>query len=320
LKSLFVGLEIGGSKLQAGLGTADGELLQLKSDKVPAEPNSENILAWFEPVMDELKSWAATNDGVIKGLGIGFGGPVNSKTGRTIKSHQVDGWGDFPIQQWFESRYSIPVVLENDANAAGWGEFKCGIGKGSHTFCYMNIGSGIGGALVVDGKLHNGQGFGAFEVGHTRVSDPHHPHVYTKLENICSGWSIERRLQQMVAEAKKGPLWDKCKGKTTEIRCDWLPDAIASGDIITEECLDTVTTVLGLAVSNFITLVHPEVVAIGGGVSLLGGTLMEPLRSKIDEMVFEPYKNRYKIEVASLSDTVVVVGALLLAGTNICDI
>ena len=314
MKSYYLGLEIGGTKLQAGLGTVEGDLLQLKTGKVPSNPNGEKILAWFEPVIEELNRWAESNDGIVKGIGIGFGGPVNTKTGRTIKSHQVDGWDDFPLQQWFESQYSVPVVVENDANAAGWGEFQCGTGKGTDTFCYMNIGSGIGGALIIRGRLHNGQGLGAFEVGHTRVPDPDDPHLYTKLENLCSGWAIEQNLQKTVEREKEGFLWEKCRGVTTEIRCEWLSEAIKNGDFVAEKCLDSITTLLAGTISNYITLIHPEVVAIGGGVSLLGDVLLEPLRQKIEDMVFEPYKNSCKIELARLSETVVVVGAILLAG------
>jgi glucokinase len=316
LKSFYLGIEIGGTKLQAGLGTGDGGLLQLRTGNVPDNPDAEKILAWFIPAIDELKGWAASNGGNIDGLGVGFGGPVNLKTGHTLKSHQVEGWDDFPLQQWFESRYSFPVAVENDANAAGWGEFKCGTGKGTNTFCYMNIGSGIGGAVIIQGKLHNGQGIGAFEVGHTRVADPGNPDLYTKLEDVCSGWAIENRLQKMVKQEKKGYLWEKCEGNTDIIRCEWLPEAIEKADSVAENCLDSVTTLLGLTVSNYITLIHPEVVAIGGGVSLLGDVLMKPLEREIDQMVFEPYKNTYKIRAAELSESVVVIGAMLLAETK----
>ena len=311
-----MGIEIGGTKLQAGLGTADGELLQLRTGKVPDNPDAEKILAWFIPIIEELKRWAASNDGAIDGIGIGFGGPVDSKTGHTLKSHQVDGWDNFSLQKWFESRYSIPVIVENDANAAGWGEFKCGTGKGTNTFCYMNIGSGIGGALVIQGKLHNGQGLGAFEIGHTRVPDPENPDLCVRLENACSGWAIEKRLQKMVEQEKRGFLWEKCEGNGDKIRCEWLPEAIEKGDSVGENCLDSITALLAFTISNCITLIHPEVVAIGGGVSLLGEVLKEPLGRRIDEMVFEPYKNRYKLEIAELSETVVVIGGILLGGLN----
>jgi len=316
MKSLFVGIEIGGTKLQAGIGTSEGKILHMITGSVPPEPTAETILSWFEPAMHELNEWAGSNEAVIDGIGIGFGGPVNSKTGRTLKSHQVDGWDEFPILDWFETRYSMPVVVENDANAAGWGEFKCGAGKGTNTFCYMNIGSGIGGALIINDTLHNGQGSGAFEVGHTRVPDPQSPGTYSKLEDLCSGWAIEEHLQRTVLAHKKGYLWDKCEGNVDNIRCEWLTDAILQSDPTASKALDSLTKLLGFAVSNAITLIHPEIVAIGGGVSLLGDVLLEPLRTKIDEMVFEPYKNRYKIQLAELSETVVIVGSILLAAEN----
>ena len=308
-----IGVEIGGTKLQAALGTSAGEVVHLESGKVAPNSDAETILSWFDASIPALLDRVDTS--TVRGIGVGFGGPVNTSTGTVITSHQVEGWSGFPIGKWFEERFGLPVRVENDANAAGWAEYCLGAGRGTKTFCYMNIGSGIGGALVLDGKLYNGQGLGAFEIGHTYIPDAYveESGQAVKLENRFSGWSIERRLRSDEAIPETSLLWELCADRQESMDCAMLGEAARRGDSYSLKAIDTIAKFIGVALVNVITLLHPEVVAMGGGVSLMGEVLLNPLRTAVEEHVFMPYRGTVRIEPTQLKEDIVVVGGLLLA-------
>lgn len=315
MKTLVVGCEIGGTKLQACLGTPEGEILWTERAKAPSEQGALAILEWFRESVPALVERAKKFDGRVAGIGVGFGGPVETATGKALVSHQVGGWNNFELKPWFESNLGLPTFVANDANAAGWAEYCCGSGKGTQSFVYNNIGSGIGGAIVIDGKLLDGQGRGAAEIGHTYVPDwsAAEPGVAIKLENLCSGWAIERRLHALKSLESGTPLHTLSGGDPANLTCAMLADAARQGDAVALAEIRRVAGSIGIALSNVITLFHPERIAMGGGVSLMGDVLLEPLRAAVAERVFGAYRERYAIDVCALGEAIVLVGALLLA-------
>lgn len=310
-----IGIEIGGTKLQAAVGTDAGAIEHRIASHVPEPRTSETILQWVEAVVPELQLWAETNGEALSGLGVGFGGPVDSASGRVLTSHQVEGWDGVALRPWFEERFNLPTTIVNDSNAAGWAEYVVGAGKGTQTFCYMNIGSGIGGALVIDERLHDGQGRGAFEMGHIHVPNPfaEMPGAVDTLENLFSGWSIERRARESLRLVSHTPLWELTHARDEEITCERIGKAAAEGDEAALGIVRGIAETVGVAMNNAITLVHPEVFAIGGGVSLMGEVLLEPIRERIAELAYVPYGGGTNVVCAELGEDVVLVGALLLA-------
>ncbi len=315
MDSFALGIEIGGTKLQAALGTSEGEIIDVERGVAPASEGPRAILAWFDDTVSGLVERAGAECEGVRGIGVGFGGPVESATGTVLVSHQVGGWEGFPLRKWFEDRFNIPTTVANDSNTAGWAEYCRGAGRGTRHFCYVNIGSGIGGALVVDGRLHDGQGFGAAEIGHTYVPDwtASAPGSKEELENLCSGWSIEKRLRESGWASAESPLARLCGGDPERITCELVAEAARRDDAFAKEALDRVAQALGVALANVITLFHPERIALGGGVSLMGDVLLGPVRRHVAEHVFGAFRSRYEIVPCALGESVVLVGALLLA-------
>lgn len=313
---VFAGVETGGTKLQLALGRADGTILETFRGSVDAQDGAEGILRWIEDSLPPFLTAHEATYGRPQAVGVGFGGPVESATGRVLTSHQIAGWKGVELRAWFEERFKCPAVVANDANAAGWAEYCRGVGKGTRAFCYMNIGSGIGGALVIDGKLYDGQGLGAGEIGHTYVPDwsSPAPGAADKLEHICSGWGIEKRIRQWNALEPGSPLAQLCEDSPERLTCSMLAEAARQGDPLATAELDRVAESVGIALSNVITLFDPERIAMGGGVSLMGDVLLDRIRRKVDERVFGPFRGTYEIMPCALAESVVIVGALLLAG------
>ena len=315
MEPLVLGVEIGGTKLQLALGDAGGGIVDTHRGEAPADEGAAGILDWFAR---EIPAFVERG-GPVSAIGVGFGGPVESATGRALASFQVAGWEDVELRHWFEESFGLPTVVANDTNAAGWAEYRLGAGRGTRHFFYTNIGSGIGGALVIDGRLHDGQGFGAGEMGHTYVPDwtLDVKGAADKLENLCSGWSMERRVRSRATVAADSPLGRLCGGRRESITCAMLGEAARQGDALALEEIACVGRGIGLAVANVITLFHPERVAIGGGVSLMGEVLLEPLRRHVAAHVFEPYRGHYAIVPCELGESVVLAGAILLAHESV---
>jgi glucokinase len=262
---MFLGVEIGGTKLQVGVCNARGHIEQLVRVAVERRRGRRGILRRLEQII--TPSLAAHE---VEAVGVGFGGPVDFPRGRVVHSFHITGWDGFDLKRWFERRFRLPAVVENDTNCAALAEALIGAGKGKRKVFYSNVGTGIGGGLVVDGVLYNGR-CGAMEIGHTRFYSGGRWHI---LEEFCSGLSIER-------------------GKTT---------------------LAQSAKYYGAALANAITLLNPDIVVIGGGVSLAGEKFFRIVREQVARLVFHPFRNNFCIVPAALGETVVGVGAALLAG------
>src|SRR5579884_2668155 len=169
---MFLGIEIGGTKLQLGLGRGDGQLAALWRGTVDPARGADGIRRQITLAVDDLLQRAGLTRDRLRGIGVGFGGPVDDNTRTVIKSHQIAGWDNFPLADWLGEMLDLPAVLGNDADVAGLAEALFGAGKGYSPVFYITIGSGIGGGLIVDGQILRGTGRGAAEIGHLKVRDP----------------------------------------------------------------------------------------------------------------------------------------------------
>jgi glucokinase len=167
---MFLGIEIGGTKLQIGAGRGDGVLAGLWRETVNAPDGPERIRRQITDAVPELLAKSAMKRSQLRGVGIGFGGPVDDANHTIIKSHQIEGWDNFPLAEWISEVVKLPAILGNDADCAGLAEALFGAGKGLSPIFYITIGSGIGGGLVINGEIYRGVGRGAAEIGHLQIA------------------------------------------------------------------------------------------------------------------------------------------------------
>lgn len=297
-------------KLQAAVGPGDGTIHALERVQARREAGREGICQQICELIELLEGRCGLSRSQIERVGIGFGGPVDSKRGVVIKSHQVEGWEEFPICQWIGSVLGLEAVLGNDADLAGLAEAHFGAGCGFSPVVYTNIGSGIGGSLVVNGELYQGQGTGSLEVGHLRMVASEVNRPWQTLESLASGWSLAETARAAAEEAPKSVL---ASGGTEAISTEILADAVRQNDAVACGVWDNAIKYLAVAMANVITLLHPQCYVIGGGVSLVGELLFEPLRREVARQVFGPFVGTYRIVPAELGESVVVQGALKLA-------
>jgi glucokinase len=315
---MYLGIEIGGTKLQMGLGEGDGVLRGQWRGSVAIQEGAEGIRRQIRLSVPQLLSRAGLEKDQIHGVGIGFGGPVDDGTNTIIKSHHVQGWDNFPLPAWLNNTFGWPAVMGNDADVAGLAEALLGAGQGLSPIFYITIGSGIGGGLIVAGEIYRGCGRGAAEIGHLRIFDPKTKTIDI-LEHYASGWAIGRApdvVSSYRLDDESLPFW-KSPEELRHMTATTVAALALTGNKLARRILDHAWDSLAEGICSVIALLCPRRVIIGGGVSLMGESLLfEPLRAKVAARVFKPFADCYDIVPAALGEEVVVHGALALAKSS----
>jgi glucokinase len=307
---MFLAIEIGGTKLQLGLGAGDGSLAALWRGAVDTVRGAEGIREQITGQVSLLLAQAGIPPTALRGAGVGFGGPVDDASQSVIKSHQIDGWDGFPLADWLGDFLGLPVTLGNDADVAGLAEVLFGAGRGFSPVFYITVGSGIGGGLILDGEIYRGCGRGAAEIGHLRVGFAGNERSI--LEHAASGWAIERHARAEIGRNAAGG--SALRQLADRLTTRDLAAAAAHGDASARALLTRPLDALAEGICQVIALLCPRRIVIGGGVALIGESeFFEPLRRLVAEKVFAPFASCFEIVPAALGEEVVVHGALALA-------
>ena len=270
---MFLGIEIGGTKLQLGVGPGNGTLAGLWRGTVVPSDGADGIRRQLEIAVPELLTSSKVDRSQLRAVGIGFGGPVDDARRTVIKSHQIDGWDDFPLADWIGDLVGLPAALGNDADVAGLAEAHFGAGRGCDPVFYVTIGSGIGGGLIVNGRIHRGTGRGAAEIGHLRVRLLGMKEAAT-LESLASGWAIQEFVRREVETAS----WHDVP--VADITTPDVARAAAHGDRLALEAIERAPIRHSSKDSvTLLRLVCPRRIVLGGGVSLIDESLwLTPIR------------------------------------------
>lgn len=308
---LVIGIEIGGTKTQVGIGTPDGRLLPggILRRPVHLEHGAHGILRDTASMVEEVVLSRGLGISDIARIGIGYGGLLDSARGVVLKSYQVDGWTDFPLKAWAQGQWGRPVSIENDASTAGLAEYALGSGQGCSRLFYITAGSGVGGGWILNGRIDNGQGLGAAEIGHMWVPDPWSG-LLTELEQVCSGWAIGRRAQ--LAASNVPSLMKEISGSLDKIDARTVYLAAERGDETALHILKETCQTLGAAIGNVVALLHPQRVVLGGGVSSMGPLFWNLLQKEFRSRLMPAFAPRVELVPAKLRENVVVIGALCL--------
>lgn len=313
----FLGVEIGGTKLQVGLGRGDGSIAHLQRTTVDLAAGARGILAQIDRDVDLLIALAEIRRNQIGAVGIGFGGPVDAARGVAVKSHHVAGWDGLNLANWCRTTLRIPLVrVENDADAAALGEARHGAGRGKSPSLYVTIGSGIGAGLIIDGRIYRGGGLGAAELGQLWAVAPRDKMPGVTIEQLASGWSIGRiARERLVKSPREGAtLLDLADGDPVQIDAEVVALAAGLGDAVAASVLDDATQALAVGLTHAIALLGPAQIILGGGVSSIGEDLwFGPIRERLDAWAFGPFRGTYELVPAKLGRDVVVYGALAMA-------
>lgn len=304
----FLSVEIGGTKLQVASGNGQGEIRRKVCIPVYPAKSAEEILSKLENPILELIG----KDQPSK-IGIGYGGPIDRKKGKVICSHQISGWEDFKLRQWFEEKFSLPTIIENDANVAALGEAVCGAGKGYTNCFYITLGSGVGAGFIQDGQILHGQYPTESEFGHIRLNKSG-----TTVESQCSGWAIDNQLLQACQKSSNKGFMESIesyhekkghRGGEASLLLKLIEDNVDEARAILEDLSDN----LSFALSHVIHLLNPDAVILGGGLSKLGNPLIDRIKTRLRDYTMNAISELPHLATTELGDEVVPSGGLILA-------
>jgi len=312
-KRLIMGVDIGGTKFTVALADEMGRIISLSRRRTPAERGGPAVAE--EAIGEGRRLLKEAGAERLDAIGIGFGGPVDPRRGTVRKSHHVPGWEGIRLADLFSGAFGgAPAKLDNDANAGALGEALFGAGKGAKVVLYINIGTGIGGAIVRNGRIDHGAHGIAGEIGHTVVW-PEGP-VCTCgrkgcLEAVCSGPSIARRGRE--AALKRGGALHEMLEKGKEVTCEAVFRAVEGGDEVAKKVLEETIHYLCLGIGNAVTLLDPDLVVLGGGVAEERELLVRPIAERIDDYVLPVMRGMVRVVGAELGYDAGIKGAVALA-------
>ncbi|HUQ22603.1 MAG TPA: ROK family protein [Gaiellaceae bacterium] len=298
-----LGLDIGGTKLAAGVVDRMGRVLSFAVEPTNAEDGPERGLERLFELGRSTVEQAGLELTQLSAVGIGAGGPLDSARGVLIAPPHLPGWRDVPIVALAEGSFGVAVVLENDATAAAAGEHRYGAGAGTSHMVYLTISTGVGGGVVIDGVLYRGASGNGGELGHVTVDCAgrvcHGCGRKGCLEAYVSGTSISERAR----EAGLG-----------EVTASEVARAAASGERRAIDVWQETTDALACGVTSIVNLFEPELVVLGGGVvSGTGEQLLGPVRERVRAEAMPPAREVARIVQSPLGEHVGVVGAAAIA-------
>ncbi len=314
-RRFILGLDIGGTKLAAGIVTLEG--VEIAQDRTPTqveEGPTAVIDRLIELSRSVVRQAGITMDQVIA-AGVGCGGPLDPTTGIIKDPPNLPGWTDVPLVHILQEALQVPVYLENDANAGALGEHRFGAGRGVANLVYLTISTGIGGGIIINNRLYAGENGNAGEIGHMVVAYNGRPcNCGGKgcLEAYASGTSIAARAREAVASGEPSIL-ASLAGGVEQITAEHLEQAIHAGDPLATRLWVETTEILGVGIASVINIFNPRRVVLGGGITNVGSLLFDPVRAIALSRAMGPLAKVVEIVPAQLGGQVGVLGAAAVA-------
>ena len=311
---LTVGVDIGGTKVAAGVVTFDGQVLDVVRRETPHRTKTPDVVE--ETIVDAVLELRRRHD--VHAVGIGAAGFVDASRSHVLFAPHLS-WRNEPLREAISERVRLPVVIENDANAALWAEWRFGAARGdTHVIC-VNLGTGIGGALLINGTLQRGQFGVAGEFGHMQVVPQGRRCECGNRgcwEQYASGNALVREARELAAAASPVAhgLLDRAHGDAAGITGPLVTDAARAGDPAARELFEDIGHWLGIGIANLAAALDPGTVVIGGGVSVAGELLLGQAREAFGrQLTGRRYRPEARIVLAQLGNTAGLVGAADLA-------
>lgn len=305
----YIGIDLGGINIAAGLVSEDGAILVSRSVPTPRKPHEV-----ADAIAEHVRAILAQTEEKPGYIGIGAPGSIDPVNGVIEYWSNLD-FHDVPLAAMVSERTGLPAILENDANCAALGEYVAGAGKGSRSLIVITLGTGIGGGAVLNGKLYTGLNGAGLEVGHLVIEHDGRPCTCGRkgcFETYCSATALIRQAR-MAMWADRGSLLWELAGTPEKVNGKIVCEAAARGDASAEETLNDFTEYLGCGVTSLINVFQPEVLCVGGGLAGAGEQIMSPVRAIVDkEGYVRGDRPRTRIQKAELGNDAGIIGAALL--------
>jgi glucokinase len=304
----FLGVDIGGTNLKAAIVSSEGAVAAFDVTPWSAGAPEEAVAL----VADRRRRLTAeVGPRGLSSCGCGCAGLVDSARGLVHASPNLPAWHDVQLAMMLEEALELPVVVENDANAAAYAECIVGAARGAANVVLLTLGTGVGGGIVLGGRLYRGSHGGAGEVGHMAVTLDGPPCPCGSIgciERLVNAESLVRRAVSLLGAGRASTL-----GAGSSLTARDVGDAARAGDGVAVEAVAATGRILGVGLANLVQLLDPDVIVVGGGVAEIGEPLLAPARAELERRIASYHASTVRVVPAALGETAGVVGAALLA-------
>jgi glucokinase len=285
-EAYFIGVDVGGTKVAAGLVNSAGEITHQTRTPMVATDAAAGLAAVITAI-DSVRSatdHTPTLPGLISGIGICAPGPLDPRTGIVVNPPNLPGWRNFPLAAEVSKAYRLPVRVDNDGNAAALAEAVWGAGRGFRNVFCATIGTGIGTGIVFDGHIYHGRTGAAGEGGHMTI-DYRGPRCGCGklgcIEALASGPAIARRAAEKIAAGRRSSMAEQSKVASGRITSEMVGQAYVAGDLLAQEVLRETAMFLAVWLGNIVDLLEPDVMIVGGGAASMLQPFMKEIRDQL---------------------------------------
>jgi len=318
--SVYAGIDIGGTNIKYGLFDSTGKILYKEQRPTLAEKGSTPLMHLVGNIGERLLYHAAEEDYPVRWLGVGTPGAVDCRTGKVIgPCPNIDGWQGMEIGKILKERLNTPVWVDNDVNTVAVAEARFGAAVGAKSVVCVTVGTGVGGAVILDGKLWRGATWSAGELGHMTINFDApiaHAGIPGTIEAYCSSQAILARVNVQL-QKRLSPILEELLGDDLEkLAIKKVFVAAKKGDEIAKDILNETAMYLGIGLAGIVNLLNPEMVVIGGGIAEGGAGFLEAVSAEIKRRAFESATVNLSVVKAALGNDAGFIGAGLLGEVN----
>jgi glucokinase len=314
MKNYYIGIDLGGTNIKAAMvNISSGEITGTTSIPTHSREGYDAVIAQIGVLVERVIKASGISKGKVGGIGIGVPGVIDMEKGRTLFLPNLPGqWRNVPLAEKLSGATKLPVRIINDARAMTLGEWRFGAGQGVDTVACYTLGTGIGGGLVISGKLHLGIGGAAGELGHVIV-DLYGPKCGCGsngcIEAFASGPAIAAMGMKAVVQGLTTRIAELCEGDLNRITPELVCQAAIEGDIIARDIYEQAGRYIGVGVASIVTAINPRRVIFGGGVAAAGEIILDPIRRTVQSRVCLTDLKSVQIVLAELGNNAGLVGA-----------
>lgn len=309
-----LGIDLGGTNIVAGVVDENYNIIAKAKVKTACPRPAEEIADDMAKVCFEACEKAGISINDVYACGVGSPGAVNPVTGIIATSNNL-GFHNLPLAQMLKDRTGVDFYLENDANAAAYGEFLAGSGKEVDSMIAVTLGTGVGGGIIIDGKLFSGSNFAGGELGHTVIVVDGLPCSCGRKgcwETYASATALIRQTKEAMLKDKDSIMWELVDGNIDNVNGRTAFDGMRQSDKSATEVVCNYERYVAIGISNMINIFQPQKISIGGGISNEKETLVAPIRKLVDEEVYTTMGKPCEIATAELGNDAGIIGAAAL--------
>lgn len=316
-----IGIDLGGTNIKAGLFDEQQNLLGKHATETQAERGFDHVFDRMVALVDQLLEKTGAERTNVIGVGLGAPGPLSFTEGIIYHAPNLPGWENIPLRDRFAAAIGLPVVLDNDANAAAFGEFQCGAAHAVENMVLLTLGTGIGGGVVLEGKVWRGQWSNAGEIGHTILVPDGRRCPCGQVgcfERYASANALVDQTQEALDTGEKSILtaWTASGKKLTAAL---IEDAVHQRDELASRIWEQTCRYLAIGCVNIEHNFEPEMIVLGGGLTGAGTMLLEPVRRQFAELRWRSSETRIQIALATLGNDAGIIGNAALARQEFAD-